>query len=267
MHLVFTDLDGTLLDHDTYAWEPALPALTSLEAEGSPVIFVSSKTRAEMEVWRSRMANRHPFISENGGAIFIPCGYFPSPIPGSEIRDAYEILRLGDNYAELVRTLKEASLRTGVRVLGFADMTDDEVAEKTALTREHVHMARQREFDEAFLILDMDRKESLLHAIEQAGKRWTQGGRFFHITGDNSKAAAVGRLLEQFRTLHPGVVSIGLGDGPNDIPFLRLMDIPVIIPSAKLEQMTSALPHARVARAPGPEGWNQEILAILGRSS
>ncbi len=42
--LVFTDLDGTLLNHDDYSWEAARPALEELQRQSIPLILVSSKT-------------------------------------------------------------------------------------------------------------------------------------------------------------------------------------------------------------------------------
>ena len=44
--LVFTDLDGTLLDED-YGWAAARPAVEALQAASIPIILNSSKT-----VWR-----------------------------------------------------------------------------------------------------------------------------------------------------------------------------------------------------------------------
>ena len=61
--LVFTDLDGTLLDHDTYGWEAASPALAQCRERGIPIVLVSSKTRAEMDNLRRRMGLSMPFIS------------------------------------------------------------------------------------------------------------------------------------------------------------------------------------------------------------
>ena len=40
--MVFTDLDGTLLDHDTYAFDAARPALAALTARAIPVVPVTS---------------------------------------------------------------------------------------------------------------------------------------------------------------------------------------------------------------------------------
>ena len=42
---IFSDLDGTLLDHDTYGYEPARPALALLGRKNIPLILCSSKTR------------------------------------------------------------------------------------------------------------------------------------------------------------------------------------------------------------------------------
>ena len=46
--MVFTDLDGSLLDHENYAFDAALPALEALARADIPVSIVSSKTRAEI---------------------------------------------------------------------------------------------------------------------------------------------------------------------------------------------------------------------------
>ena len=78
--IIFTDLDGTLLDDASKSHTPAVPAIRLVEERGIPLIFCSSKTRAEIEYYREKIGNRHPFIVENGGAIFIPEGYFDKKV-------------------------------------------------------------------------------------------------------------------------------------------------------------------------------------------
>jgi len=68
--IVFTDLDGTLLHPRTYSFEAAMPALKLIKEKDIPLILCSSKTRAEIEVYRKKLDNQHPFVSENGGGIF-----------------------------------------------------------------------------------------------------------------------------------------------------------------------------------------------------
>jgi HAD superfamily hydrolase (TIGR01484 family) len=81
--IIFTDLDGTLLDYSTYSFEPALPALQLLKERDIPFIICSSKTKKEIEYYRKKIGNNHPFISENGGGIFIPKGYFMFEVQNS----------------------------------------------------------------------------------------------------------------------------------------------------------------------------------------
>ena len=124
--IVFTDLDGTLLDHDTYSWQEAAPALEALRIKGVPLILCSSKTRAEMLVLWQELGLSHPFITENGGGIFAPetnpitgAGHWQPAGPG------WRGITLGRPVKELRAALDGFKHETGAR--GFGDMTDAEV--------------------------------------------------------------------------------------------------------------------------------------------
>ena len=122
MHIVFTDLDGTLLDAETYSWEPARPALELLAAQAVPWVMVSSKTRAEMEELRAELHHAHPYVVENGAAAFIPLGYFGGPVPDAVIRDGYEVLEWGTPYPRLAAALQSLAKDTRCPVQGFQSM-------------------------------------------------------------------------------------------------------------------------------------------------
>jgi mannosyl-3-phosphoglycerate phosphatase len=261
--IIFSDLDGTLLDHTTYAFDAAQPALDRLKLAAVPLVLCSSKTRAEIESVRAGMHNDHPFVSENGGAVFIPAGYFPFEIDGAERRDDYLVVEIGDPYVELVAALARASRSSGVPVRGFAEMTDGEVAAVTGLPPDQARLARRREYDEAFQVIDSDRARPLLEAIEREGKRWTSGGRFFHIMGESDKAVAVRLLAVLYRRSSGAVITVGLGDAPNDAGFLAEVDVPIVLASAHAAELRALVPHSRLADRPGPVGWNHEVLALL----
>ena len=90
---IFTDLDGTLLDHDTYEWSPARPMLDRIREEGWPLVFVTSKTRAEVEGLRTEMEVDEPFIVENGAAAFFPPRYGDLELPGEVRADGRIVAR------------------------------------------------------------------------------------------------------------------------------------------------------------------------------
>lgn len=260
MMVVFTDLDGTLLDHHTYSFEPALVALQRLRELDVPVVFVTSKTFPEVEFWRRELNNHSPFVVENGAAVFAPKGHPTLPQAVTGPHEEYEMVEFGVSYGELTGALKDAARDSGCRVQGFADMSAGEVSRSCQISLEQATLAKARRYDEAFRLIEGD-VEALQRAIERRGMRLTRGGRFFHVTGQNDKAGAVFLLIRAYRRLG-SVETIGIGDGPNDIGFLHLVDHAVLLDSPLFDEVRNRVPYARTA-ASGPEGWNEAILELL----
>ncbi|MDK2782156.1 MAG: mannosyl-3-phosphoglycerate phosphatase, partial [Archaeoglobi archaeon] len=75
MIVIFTDLDGTLLD-ENYSFEDAEDVLEEIKRRSIPLIFCSAKTRAEQEYFQRLMGISDPFIVEDGSAIYVQKGYF-----------------------------------------------------------------------------------------------------------------------------------------------------------------------------------------------
>lgn len=241
--IVFSDLDGTLLDRDTYSYAQAVPAMDQLRARGIPLVLVTSKTRAEVEALRAEMGNTDPFIVENGAAI---C--FPGAAP----------LILGATAEAARAALAAAAPRAGATVRGFSSMSVDEIVACSGLSPAVAALAARREFGEPFLLDSGD--PAALHAeLVRLGFRLTRGGRFFHVLGGSDKARAV-LALAKARNEDD---TVGLGDAPNDLEFLRAVRRPILVPSPHLDEMRAELPHALVAPAPGPAGWNQAVLSLL----
>lgn len=263
MHIVFTDLDGTLLD-ERYSWAAAGPALELLARDGVPWVMVSSKTRAEMEQIRADIGHVHPFVVENGGAAYIPEGYFGARVPDATRRDGYEVLPWGTAYPRLVRLLEEAAALAQCRVRGFHTMSIADVAAATGLPDERAALAKEREYGEPFLVDDPERLPALLSAIERAGHRWTHGGRFYHLCGNNDKAVAVEALTHLFRRQYGAIHTVGLGDSLNDLPFLRVVQTAVVVRSARPQAPPLDVPGALRTRQAGPAGWNEAVLDLLG---
>jgi len=267
MTIVFTDLDGSLLDADTYSWEPARPALDLLARQGVPWVMVSSKTRSEIEELREDIGHPHPFVVENGGAAYIPQGYFGFPVDNVVMRDGYEVLEWGTPYAQLVAGLREVSNEECCPVTGFHDMTIEEVAGITGLSHDAAAKAKQREYDEPFVIANQRRAGDLLNALLRAGLRWTHGGRFHHVCGNNDKSTAVRALLDLFRRQHGPVRSIALGDSLNDLPMMQAVDLPVLVKSRRRPSIHFRSIGARYTRSSGAKGWNEAILDLLSESA
>ncbi|MHB1290691.1 MAG: HAD-IIB family hydrolase [Sulfuricella sp.] len=257
--ILFSDLDGTLLDAVRYSFNDALPALSLIQAHGVPLVLCSSKTRAEIMACRQRMHNFHPFITENGGGIFIPQGYFSAPVDSV---DGYQRITLGTPYAEIRRHFVALRERLGASVRGFADMTAGEVAKLTGLSCDDAILSKQRDFDEPF-IFDGAPDARFLQAIEDAGLHWTQG-RVFHIMGKHDKGLAVKTLKALYEREYGEIFSIGLGDSLNDLPLLQAVDRPVLIRHEDGSfDSRIAIAGLMKTQSPGPQGWNEAVLQLL----
>ena len=262
--VVFTDLDGTLLDGSTYSFDAAREALNALRARSIPIVVVSSKTRAEIEPLRSRLRNEHPFIVENGGAVFVPSNYFPFQLTAATAHDQYHIVGLGTSYPRLRRALKEIEQELEVELRGYGDMPVEEVVMRTGLSRQEAERAKQRDYDEPFVVNKRCTLETLTQAITARGLRWTKGDRFHHLMGIQDKGQAVRYLIEYYHRQRDRLITVGIGNSLNDLPMLKAVDRPVLVqqPDGTYEQDIN-LPGLILAPGPGPIGWNLAMLSLL----
>jgi len=265
--IIFSDLDGTLLDHFDYQFEPARKTLVKLYTQRIPVILNTSKTRVETESIRQALCLTTPFIVENGAAVFIPkktfsqqpldtvdCGEywrksFCQPIQVGLAKIRQELSHFKDDY------------------IGFSDLTPQALSSLTGLSEAQAKQAKQREFGEPIKWLGSERsKLTFIDALSALSISVTQGGRFMHIGGKSDKGTAMSWLLSQYIKNFPEhtISSVALGDGENDNAMLEAADIAVQIRSPVHD--FPELKHQKnymQTTAYGPHGWAEAINHIL----
>lgn len=192
--IVITDLDGCLLDARTYSWEAHREALEELRRRGIPLVFCSSKTRAEMEALRREIGNTDPFIVESGGAVILES----------------RTIVLGTPYAEILQGFDRLKVRVAAR--GFSDMTPEEIARECGLSLKQARLAKQREYDEPFVCAGDPGP-----AAAELGLRCSRGVRFWHLHGDTDKGRAVRALLREIGPAR----AVGIGDSMLDLHLLE----------------------------------------------
>lgn len=250
--LIFTDLDGSLLDHDSYSWQAAQPWLGRLSAARIPLVIASSKTAAEIAILQQRLGlSAFPFIAENGAQIVFPPGWrHPARIFGAD-------------YAAIVNALHR--LHASFAFRGFADADDATVAQWCGFTPQEARLARQRAGSEPLCWLDDQQQLAhFRHALAQQRLTLTRGGRFYHVMGRGvSKGRAARWLIRYYQRRHQRpFTTLALGDGPNDLPLLQSADYAVLIRALRSEPLP--LPATRRgrlyrSRQTGPAGWSEGL--------
>lgn len=247
-----------MLDHDTYEWQAAKPALDALKQCAIPLVLVSSKTLAELEGYRAQLDLRHPIVAENGAAMHVPASYFRSELTlKSGAKTRLELQAAYDSVKRLSSFKCEA----------FFELGTAGIVRETGLSEQQAVHANERVASEPILWLDTDqRAQEFEQQMRARDLRCIRGGRFMHLMGNTDKAAAVRCLLDAYSAKWPTarLISVSLGDGPNDLGMLASTDIAVIIPGKHSHPMDLDSQN-RILRptSPGPSGWNEAILAIL----
>jgi mannosyl-3-phosphoglycerate phosphatase len=126
-------------------------------------------------------------------------------------------------------------------------------------------LAKQREFTEPFLLDDDAELASLREEALAAGLKITRGGRFYHLIGvGQDKGKAVRRVIEIFRENRVGeLLTVAIGDRPNDFSMLSAVDIPVLMPHPDGRYEELILPNLLKAPYPGSLGWGEAVMGIL----
>ncbi|GAB4322969.1 MAG: mannosyl-3-phosphoglycerate phosphatase [Candidatus Zixiibacteriota bacterium] len=267
--VVFTDLDGTLLDFHTYSFKPATAALRELKRLNIPLVLVSSKTRAEMEVISKAIGHEGPIISENGSAIFWPKSITRTRPKGAKANNGYWVRELGKPYDAVRKRLVEFREQSGVGCEGFGDWTPDQITRLAGIPIASAPLAKQREYDEPFIFkpsLSESEEEQYIKKLSGGGFTVTRGGRFLHLTGPSDKGKAVRELIAWYSKKAPVKPrTLAFGDSPNDWPMMAACDIAVAVkrPDGKYHASLREHKGIRLAGAPGPEGFNRMVLRLL----
>ena len=264
--IISTDLDGTLLDHDNYDPTLAGELLKTLEQLGIPIIFNTSKTFSEVLEIREQLGNCHPFICENGSAIFIPANHPLSENEGDICpdNDDYFMFLLGFNRSTIIETLSQYKSRYGFR--GFSDFSITELMSLTGLSARQAVSSTKRGFSEPLLWPEDDSNiEQFRREMENHFMKVVRGGRFTHVIGMTDKGKAQAWVRTAYETFYNRRYEVmALGDAENDLDMILRSDYPVQIRSLQHE-FPSIPEDINVYRtsAIGPAGWHEAVTRQL----
>ncbi len=265
--VIFTDMDGSLLDHYDYNHQVADLLLKQLDDNNIPVIPNTSKTFAELLVIRKSINNQHPFIAENGAAVFIPIGYFTEQPAGTRQQGEFWLKEFVENREHWQSLLADLPDKFNDCYTSFAQSSIDEIMVMTGLNRESANCSSQRAYGEplAWSGSEEDKLE-LISLLNQRGATILQGGRFMHVSGRCDKGLALQWLLEQYQHhSEKRLTSIAIGDSQNDIQMLEKADIALLIRSPVHELPTLERDNnLYISNNTGPAGWNEGVNTILG---
>lgn len=274
--IVFSDLDGTLLDYDGYSWAPAGAAVHELLQCRGSIVFCSSKTLAEQRIYRRELGIRDPMIVEDGSAVVIPRGYFPERMnlgmgPWGRGGDC-DILVLGVPRDLVLERLRELRETERISLRGYSDMTPEEVQEMTGLDESAAGRARTRDFSETVHVEGgAEEWRRLVEALEMRGL-YTFGcgptGTVVGLGADKGRAVELlaglyGQAAAGLNAGRTPLLTVGIGDAANDIPMLRVVDRAFLVERPAGGWADIEVKGLERVKGVGPVGWSRVVRSLL----
>jgi len=262
--LVFSDLDGTLLDHYTYSYGASLPGIELLKANHVPLVLVSSKTFLEMAAIHRELRLDAPFIFENGGGIACPG-------EGTDEKE-FTVTLTGFSAAGLEQRLPLLGEALGKKPRVMSEMSLDEIMEFTGLDRTGARLAASREASLPFIPAPgIEPGQAEMRKINEGlaphGLMITRGGRFYHFSSSRStKGKAAAAVSDRYREQTGGekITTLGIGDSENDIPLLEAVSIPALVRKPDGGYIETGL-SPFVSDGIGPAGFTEIIVKYFAR--
>ncbi|MGA1862359.1 HAD-IIB family hydrolase [Deferribacter thermophilus] len=262
--LVFTDLDGTLLDHFTYSFADAIEAINLLKKLNIPLIFTTSKTKSEVLKLQEEIGINYPFIVENGGAIIFHENIPLLPKGAVRLENGLYALILGKKREDLISCGKKLKEKFNIKL--FSEMDDYELKKVMSLPDDRLELSKKREFSEPFICFDDSLIDDMKNFCKNYGIKILKGGRFYHLVGEKQdKGVAVKKVLEIYRKILKEFVTIGVGDSNNDIDMLKEVDYPVVVKRHDGTHIKLDIENTVYTELIGPKGFNEAVVYLVNK--
>jgi mannosyl-3-phosphoglycerate phosphatase len=247
--ILFSDVDGTFLDGG-YAPIVEGPRLQALLA-GWRLVFVSSRTAAELYALHARIGLRDDAIGENGGVLLTYDADTAQQFGAADAHEEAWIVPLATPIAAV-----RAQVLPRLTALGAVEVSAGSAAAMAARSG-YGESDAQRALDRRTSVLVTDLSpaaEPVLAQLRAEGFTVVHGGRWTSILQGSDKGRAITRWREHCA---PSVPTVGVGDAENDAPLLAAVDHPFVISHPEFGPPATllAIPGARALDAPGPLGW------------
>lgn len=243
--IISSDMDGTLLGHDSYDCEVAKPLIAGIIAADVPIILNTSKTATEVRHWQSKLGLNLPAIVENGSALLKGNTY--SHIYGASMPDLE---------AFLVQNPPDA--------INFLTCSQDTAAELTDLTGQALEAARTRDFSIPLQFTNETVAKRFANQAQARGLQCIRGGRFYSLQGRCDKGTTLKHLISQYeKAWQSEITVIALGDNHNDLGMLMAADVAVIVKTAGKHAITVDHPAAIYTADEAPNGWVEGVTKAL----
>ena len=255
--IIFTDLDGSLLDKDTFEFHEIKDYFRDLVSKGIKIIPNSSKTKAELSNFNKQYNLNLSFIAENGSSIHglnlihenLPNNIFLS-------RTVDEIYKIYNQ--NVTDNLKE-------KVTFILNLKSNEQQEIFGLSLEKMSLAIKRDHSIPIQFNGTEsEKKEFIKIMKNSGLTIQTGGRIMNVCDNVNKSVAMSEAIRLMtKELDNEIITIGVGDNENDIEMIKMTDYPCLVKNENFDSSLINIDNLIKSDEPSPNGWSDVIKTAL----
>lgn len=240
----------------------------SLEHAGVPLVWVSSRTRFQLDEARRRLGHNHPFIAEGGCGVYLPEGYFHLR-PTKTLRlGRFTCIPVAQPQPAASQALEQLSAETGVAVVPLASLSPRELAHNLGVPGKEAELARHRDFDELFFFAGGSGQDTERFAIEARLRKLQlrQTGALWSLAVGASVKQCVADLAKLYqRALHSRPVTIAIARPAQATNLFPACDRSVLLQDGSLQNVreSAGVRASREIPLNAPHAWEDLLEAIL----
>ena len=265
-YLIFTDLDGSLLDHENYSYGSNKKIISKIINNKNEIIFNTSKTFSECKkLLKELKLSNMPFSCENGAVLYFPKIRF-NKIKNSSSFEKYWKVRT----AKLSSKNWHQFLLKKQKKFNFLiaqDLSPKILKKYTNL--DNTSKMLNREASQIILWKDSLVNLKKFKNVLKSEKKGVliQGSRFMQVSSVCNKRIAKKLISHAYDYQFYGTYSkntIALGDSKNDIDMLNSASYSCIIknPSGSFPRLRSNKKNIIKSSKFAPDGWSQALYKL-----
>jgi mannosyl-3-phosphoglycerate phosphatase len=242
-----------------------------LDHIGIPIVWVTSRSRLQMDEPRRRFGHQHPFIAEDGCGVYLPEDYFHLR-PSKTVRlGRFTCIPIAETLPAAFDALESLSEDTGIETVSLHSLAPRELEQNMGLPVREAVLARQRDFDALFFFAgasqaDIDR---FLAAAAQRKIAARQHGVLWSLAVGANLSQCIWELSRLYdRALRSHPIVLGIATPSESVGFLSACDRGLLlakhsdIPSSSAEDRAS---KAKVLPLNAPDLWDQVLERVTSR--
>ena len=255
---IFTDLDASLIQRDTFKFDEIKDYIKSLISKGIYIIPNTSKTEIEINEFNKELGLNLPYISENGSSINglnLINKNFPNQI---------NLSRDKDDIFKIFKKIVPENLKVKCRLI--FKMEKKVQSEIFGLSGKKLKDALNRNYSIPFIFSgNLDQRRQLNEVVNKGGLTLHEGGRVINICDNVSKVKSMNKIIKMVKKTEDNVKIIGVGDNYNDLDMLKNSDIACLVFNDQFTMEPININNCIVSKNPAPIGWQEVVKMALDK--